>query len=193
MVFLIAVSFFALSNLCIPQTLSIDNCGENNNLIKWFVTAYNEGCSVSDLKIDYEEYEIELLFYLLPELSYQEKLELSQFRKKQALQSLFFKMAREYSIFWERGVELYSGCVKPAFYGRGINEYDALLLFGNYPNISTLILSIGHNKINKIIINGKDPLDLIKKNIDEKNDKICWRKMISRAMKDKGEFILKSD
>ena len=65
-----------------------------------------------------------------------------------------------------------------------MNEFDIIIIFGTYPELSTLLLSVGHNKINMITINGKHPVKILKDQINENNDKEFWRKKILDQMED---------
>ncbi len=155
----------------------------SSTLGKWFSKAYEEGVGVADLKIDYEEYELSLLFYLLPELEQDAKIKIAEHRFKKNLSSLFFLLSKEYSLFWEIGSIHYTGCITPAIYRGGLNEFDAVIIYGDYPKLSTLILSAGNNKINKIIVNGEDPLYILKNLIVKNGDKQFWRKLIMDQIK----------
>ncbi len=49
-----------------------------------------------------------------------------------------------------------------------------------YPSLVSAILSVGNKKINNIVINGADPVTLIKRAVAENGDKPFWREMILR-------------
>ena len=106
--------------ICLSTSLTpIQSCNDDEvQILNWFIGAYNNGVALSDLKIPYESHEVELLFFLFPELTLKEKMKIEKHLRQNDAYSLFFAMAREYSIFWDRGAILRSGCIKQLSTGR---------------------------------------------------------------------------